>query len=108
MEKVNEIRFLNWLINRLVYKHQYTTNDIIITELYNLIKTIQSPPIISIKDADLDKIISKYYVDFNLEKSEDMNIGYSEEERKQLRLSIKMLIDDVIHKNVPKNFTIKG
>ena len=107
MEKANKIRFVNWLINRLVHKHGYSTQNSIILALYELTKTIKEPTI-DIDDDSLDKIISKYYVDFNLEKSDDLNIGYSNDERIKLRSCIRMLINDVIKNDIPKDFTIKG
>ena len=46
-----------------------------------------------------------YYADYNLEKEE--NLGFSEEDKKELKSFIKSLIKDVLNKNFPKDNIIK-
>jgi uncharacterized linocin/CFP29 family protein len=90
--------FLEWLIKRLVYKHQYEPNDPIIKNLKVIRHKLQNGP--NIKDKDLDTIISKYFVDFLLDKTEDINIGYSDKDRIFLRSSIRSIIQDVFNKDI--------
>lgn len=95
-------KFLVWLSNRMIFKHGYSKDDLIIKKLIGL----ASEQIINVTDTDLDLIISKYYTDFLLDKTEDMDIGYTNTERNNIRVYVKSLVDDIVNKNVPKN-TIK-
>ena len=90
-------KFLIWLANRLVFKHGYGKEEAVIRKLVSL--SSQNP--INISSEDLDKIISKYYAGFFLEKTEDCNIGYNEDERNHIRTYVKSLIVDIINKNIP-------
>lgn len=103
----NYIYFLGWLINRLIFKHQYADNDQVIINLKATINKLKNPSI-EISEEDLDKIITKYYADFFLEKDSFTNLGYSETERIKIRSDIKNLIVDVVTKNIPKEQFIKG
>jgi len=78
-------------------------------QLNTAIKNLLSPKKISISNNDLDKIISKYYVDFYLEKGEDnnFNVGFSEKERNDLRNVIRSLTTDIMNFNLPKEPIIK-
>lgn len=96
--------FLIWLSNRLIFKHGYIEQDSIIKKLLDL--GTRSNEII-INNNDLDLIISKYYVDFFLEKSEDANIGYTDKERNQIRQYIKSLVSDIVNNNIPSTNLIK-
>lgn len=89
-------QFLVWLANRLVFKHGYDKNDSIIRKILSL----GSKGFI-INDKDLDKIISKHYTGFFLEKAEDYNIGYTEHERNEIRNHVKALMVDIFNKNIP-------
>lgn len=101
------INFLEWLSKRLIFRHGYLEYDDVIQKLK---KCIDDITIIDIKisDDDLDKIISRYYADFYLEKTEDLNLGYTQTERKRLRQDIKSIVIDVITKNIPKEPIVKG
>lgn len=96
--------FLVWLSNRLIFKHGYLEQDNIIKKLLEL--GTQSNEI-RINNNDLDLIISKYYVDFFLEKSEDTKIGYTEHERNSIRQYVKCLVFDIINNNTPSTNLIK-
>jgi uncharacterized linocin/CFP29 family protein len=95
---MSDIDFLEWLARRLVYKHGYESNDSIIQRILDIKNKLQNTP--HIKDEDLDTIISKYFVDFLLDITEDINIGYSEKDRKFLRSSIRSIIQDVFNKDI--------
>lgn len=101
-------QFLEWLISRLIYKHKYTSNDPIINGLNKVIKLLEPKDItLNITDDELDLILSKYYLDFYLDRSNDLNIGYSDEDRKILRSTVRSVIFDVINYKVPKKALIK-
>ena len=105
----DKIEFIGWLINRLQFKHNCDPEDVIIQQLRSIIETLKQKPIhISISDNDLDKILSKYYADFTLDKCEDMQLGFTEEERTNFRNNIKSIVRDIVNKNIPKDFLIKG
>lgn len=100
MEKTNKersIRFLDWLSKRLVYKHQYTTNDIVVATIINLKNDLSKPYNFDISDADLDRILSHYYVDFHLDKTEELGIGFSDSERQNLRSTTRSIVNDVVN-----------
>lgn len=96
--------FLIWLSNRLIYKHGYIEQDEIVKKLLDLgTKTNE----LIINDKNLDLIISKYYVDFFLEKSEDAKIGYTDNERNEIRQYVKSLVSDIVNNNIPSTNLIK-
>jgi hypothetical protein len=43
-----------------------------------------------------------------LDKCDDMQIGFSDEERITFRNNIKNIVTDIINNNIPKDFLIKG
>jgi replicative superfamily II helicase len=88
--------FIQWLINRLVYKHSYAKNDNVISSLYELKDYYSRFSGVKISDTDLDKIISKYYIDFHFEKTEDFKVGFTEGERNILRTTIRSIINDIL------------
>jgi hypothetical protein len=102
----HQITFLKWLHNRLICLYGVSHNDKIISDLESIIDTVSHPIELAISDVYLDKIISKYYVDFNMDKSETW--GFTEDERQKLRKQLVSLSTDIINKNVPKQATIKG
>jgi hypothetical protein len=59
-------------------------------------------------DDEWDRIIEKYYADYNMDYSEDMGLGFDKNSRYKLRNNLKNLVQDVINHNVPKDFLIKG
>ena len=105
--QVEKIQFIGWLVNRLIHKHQYSSDCAIIKVLHNIQSGFTKAYVLDIEEKELDKIISKYYVDFNLETSPDINMGYTEKQRYDLRNHIKNLVSDIVNKNIPQDFTIK-
>jgi hypothetical protein len=104
----DKIQFLQWLINRLHYKYNCSSDNAIIIKLTEIIEYLQLPINVEISDLDLDKIINQYYVDYTLDRCDDMTFGFSENERIIFRKNIRSIIKDVINKNIPKDFLIKG
>ncbi|MFM7795446.1 MAG: hypothetical protein ACKO7N_01640 [Candidatus Nitrosotenuis sp.] len=102
--KKDQIAFIGWLVNRLLYKHLYSQDDAIISKLKELTQEQEC----DIDDVSLDMIISRYYVDFNLDKSEDFSVGFSDIERQKLRTTIRSIINDAINKRFYKEPLIKG
>jgi hypothetical protein len=113
MEKSTEINFdlsdkdfIEWIINRLKYLHRYADNDYIINRLNNIQLRLSSYDY-KCRDENLDKIISQYFIDFFLIKDEATNIGYTDQERINLRNAIKQIMSDVIKDRVPKEIILK-
>lgn len=90
-----DIKLLRWFFNRLVYKHRLSVDDSAYKEAHRVILKLdpKNATKIEISDSDLDKIITKYYVDFQLEKCE--RLGYTEAERQQLRQTVLSLTEDI-------------
>jgi GTP-dependent phosphoenolpyruvate carboxykinase len=101
------IRFLEWMIQRLKHKHNYAEDDKIIICLKEIINDIK-PKLytVQVTDEDLDKILVKYYSDFNIDKISYSNIGFTEEERENLRKIIRSLVFDIVNNRIPQ--TNKG
>lgn len=92
----DRINFIEWLINRLIHKHRYAMEDSIVQSLVDIKHTLKYQQAIDINDQSLDKIISKYYADFYLDKCDDMTIGFTDDERTSLRQSIKNIVRDIL------------
>ena len=105
----DKIRFLEWLKRRMHHKYGCGLNDDIITNLTEVMELLKTRTYsYEIDDHSLDKIISRYWVDFNLDHSPDINIGFSEKDRIRLRKDIKNIVCDILNKNIPQDFTLKG
>ena len=108
MLEKKELNFLDWLIKRLVFKHGYSRDNIIIRSLYKIFIKHSGPFSVDIDKKQLDLILSKYYADFYLDDCGDLNIGYSEYDRDEIRKRTIEMVNDIINKNVPKEPLIKG
>lgn len=97
--------FLHWLANRLVFKHGYSSDDQVVVTLSTILNEDKKQEI-KLGDDEIDMIISKYYADFFLEKTPDMNIGYTNNERDSIRSNIKSIVVDIINNNIPKQDNI--
>lgn len=104
---VDNIIFFEWLINRMIYKYQCDKNDLALNHIQSLVNKLKLPKKIDISDEDLNLILSKYYVDFNLDYCSDINIGYSDSQRSDLRNTIRSIVFDIVNKNIPKETLIK-
>lgn len=104
----NEMKsFICWLQQRLIHKHNYNIADPIIINLEKLKELFGSKSnSINISDYDLDMILGKYYVDFHLDKIDDLNIGFTESDRKQLRYTIRRILHDIINEQIPSKSLI--
>ncbi len=108
MEKAYEInkRYIEWLIQRMI--HKYNEDIKIISPLYSILESTKPKRYnIDLHDNDLDKIISKYYIDFRIEKSKEIDIGFSNDDRKKFRSTLKKIVVDIVNKDIPKDFIIK-
>lgn len=92
----DRIDFIQWLINRLIYKHRYANDDVVIVSLLDIKKILSEPQKIDITDESLDKIIVKYYSDFYLDKCDDWNVGFTEKERILLRQTLRNIVKDIL------------
>jgi len=97
-----EVSYLGWILNRLNYK--FKDHSTVISKFKRILDKINTNEIV-IDDYDLDKILPRYYADYNLQKEE--NLGFSEEDKKELKSFVKSLIKDVLNKNFPKENIIK-
>lgn len=108
MLEKQELDFLHWLANRLVFKYGYSNDNIVIKNLYSIISKYSNPSKININKKDLDLILSKYYADFFLEDCKDLNIGYTENDRESLRVQTINIVKDIVNNNIPMEPLIKG
>jgi hypothetical protein len=77
--------FLDLLCSRL--KHRYNENEKILSKL----ESIKDDYLFLPKKIELDvldKICKKFYFDFDMEKSLDLKLGYTEEERSRIRIMV--------------------
>jgi len=102
----SDIDFLYWLKQRLIYLHGYAMDHESVSRL-NLLITKLKNSTIQLSTLEIDKIISQYFVDFNLTKDETLNIGYTDKERDRLRNDIMSIAIDFYKQNVPKENLIK-
>jgi hypothetical protein len=103
---LSDADFIGWTTNRLRYLHGYANNHYIINRLNNIQHRLNTYDY-KCNDENLDKIISQYFIDFFLIKDESTNIGYTDQERKNLRNAIKQIMQDVINGDVPKEIILK-
>ncbi|NBT09091.1 MAG: hypothetical protein EBS93_08810 [Chitinophagia bacterium] len=97
----SDSEFLHWLCLRLQHFHNYNADSDIISKIHNIAS--KQTFSIDLSNDDIDKIIGQYFVDFNLTKDDTCDIGYSEDQRKAVRSSIKSIVLDIYHKRVPKD-----
>lgn len=106
--KKDQIEFIGWLAQRLIHKHLYHHDDLIVSKLNKIQQELLQDRGCDVNDTELDMIISRYYIDFNLDKSEDFSVGFSDDERKKLRTTIRSIVDDILNKRIYKEPLIKG
>lgn len=106
--KQGNIAFLKWLSNRLVYKHKYQPDSAVIDNLSKIISFEEQEFKLDISQNELDLVISKYHVDFFLDKIPELNIGYNDTERERVREQTKLLVMDIVNHNVPTGPIIEG
>jgi hypothetical protein len=101
MIDIKDVLYLEWIFNRLLYR--FKDKEEYIRTGRNILKKITNPKL-NIENNLLDKILSKYFIDFNLHKTE--SIGYSDTDREALRNNIKSIIQDIIDQKIPKDHEI--
>lgn len=85
--------FLDWIYNRL--KFRYSEQEYVlsimkyITDKYTLINKENK-----LSDEMIYKICRKYYIDFDIDKSPELNIGYTDKERAEIKKFIVSIIED--------------
>lgn len=99
MINLEDIIYLEWIFNRLLYKFQDDIKHI--QTARTVLNKIKKPDNIKITDNNLNKILSKYFVDFNLQKIG--NIGFDDKDRTRLRDSIRLIVNDILINNIPKD-----
>lgn len=88
-------QYLHWLLSRLSNKYQ---ENIDITDRFTkILKNFVFIPK-KMNKKTIDACCRKHFLDFDLEKSHDVNLGYTEEERNDIR----RLITD-IHETILSN-----
>jgi|LakMenE18May11ns_1017448.scaffolds.fasta_scaffold9241564_2 hypothetical protein len=90
--QINPEGLLYWTINRLKYKHK--EDQKILLELSRVLENYKLFPR-KLPLEFIDSICKKHYPDFDLEKTPDMNIGYTDKERMQIRNLIVEIIKDI-------------
>lgn len=103
---LSDANFINWLIYRLYFLHGYARDSDVLIKLYHIGTNIEQL-CSTFSDDDLDKIISKYFVDFYLDRDNSSAIGYTRQERDNLRNTIKQIVSDINKRNIPKEILLK-
>lgn len=86
------MNFLNWLYLRL--QNKYQEDQEVLHELkqiideYSLVK-------MNIKSTFIDDICKKHFVDFDMEKTPDLNFGFSEQDRCRYRNFVMDIITNI-------------
>lgn len=91
IQENNTNNFLTLLCSRLKYK--YSEDNIILYKLEQIRDNYLLLPK-KIEVDMLDKICKKFYFDFDMEKSEDMKLGYTEDERSRIRVMMLNIIKE--------------
>lgn len=90
-ETIRDINFLDWLYQRLKFK--YREDESILEQINCISKEYKLLP----KKIPVDlinKICKKHYPDFDIEKTPDLNIGYTNTERLQIQNLVLDIISD--------------
>jgi hypothetical protein len=103
-----ELKFLEWISQRLINLYGLSKNDYIINTFDKIISKNKKQFNVDISKKDLDMILSKYYADFFLEDCDDLKIGYSDKDRESLRVQTINIVNDIVNNNIPKEPLIKG
>lgn len=98
MLHIKDILYLEWIFNRLV--HRFKDDPKYVQAAKAILNKIKKPSIV-ISDCNLDKILSKYFIDFNLQKTE--TVGFDDKDREELRKSIRLIVSDILVNNIPKD-----
>lgn len=101
----------DWIRKRCIFRYKEQANSqmvSLISYTENLIHRIQNCTIL---DKSLDKIITKYYFDFEFDKTSNNNsielsMGFSEKERQLLRHNIINIYKDIIENIITEQDTI--
>jgi len=95
---MNDLEFLDWMVNRLIHKHDYAESDSTIAILKRIKERLCDSVSCEIDDESLNNLLGHYYVGFNLEPSEDFPIGFSEKQREDLRNVTRSIVRDIVNK----------
>jgi len=97
------MKFLNWLFLRL--KNKYHEDQEILGHLENIINEYQIIPK-KIDLAFIDSICKKHFIDFDMDRTKDLNFGFTEEERARYRNFVIDIINTTASKNYEKTNNI--
>lgn len=95
------IEFLQWLKNRMKYKHGDSRPDVS-SNIDNVIKLLSDPYKIKPNNLMINTICHKVYPLFNFTKDEqsEFDIGYTAKEKNNVRQIAKKTIEEFININV--------
>lgn len=91
---------LYWLKNRCAFVYKESNTSKTIRTIDQVIEYINDLDACNIDKNKLDNILSKYYFDFNMEKSQKedgFSIGFSEQDRESLRNTSIAIHKDIIN-----------
>lgn len=95
----NVKQMLTWLKNRCIFRYRENNESQTISIIDNLLKIIEDSEACSIDIKVLDKIIGKYYFDFEMNKSNDTDgfeMGFTDKDRILLRHNISNIVKDIM------------
>lgn len=102
-----DIAILQWIAQRIIYKFGESKEAWYIKYLNHLSERMNDPNI-HITDNELDNIIAQYYIDFFLDKTDNMNFGFNEDDRITLRNNIKNIYKDINNQIMARPSIMKG
>lgn len=85
---MKDIEYLSWIAKRLEHKHK-DAPEIIERLKYIASESITMPK--SINSEIVEKCCKKHFFDFDMDKSDDFKVGYTENERNDIR----QLVSDI-------------
>jgi hypothetical protein len=91
---------LHWLKNRCVFVYKESNTSKTIRSIDQILGYINDLDACNIDKNKLDAILSKYYFDFNMEKSQKedgFSIGFAEKDRESLRSTSIAIHKDIIN-----------
>lgn len=91
--KMSDFIFLEWLYSRL--KHKYQENINLLSRFKSIIDSNLIMPKL-LNPVLVDRCCRKHFFDFDMEKTHDFKVGYTESEREDLRKLVKDIYCTII------------
>jgi hypothetical protein len=93
INNMKNTEYFNWIISRLTNKHK-ENYDIIDKFKSILNESVLAPKIL--RQDIIDMCCKKHFFDFDMEKSDDFKVGYTDKERNNIRKLVSDIYETVI------------